>query len=130
MKKFARFMPLIACLSTSVAIAGDFDGSKPLICAPVEAMSCASGQPCASGRPVDVGAPAFFRVDVAKKTIAGPKHTTQIRMIEKGKDQLQLQGTEFGLAWTLVLNTADGTISATYLDRDDVTVLFGSCTPL
>jgi len=130
MKRFIRIASLTACLPLGAAIAGDFDGSKVLICAPVEAMDCVGGQACGKGRPADIGAPAFFRVDVAKKEIAGPKRTTQVKFMEKGENQLLLQGTELGYAWTFALNSDNGTMAVTFVDREGAAVLFGSCTPL
>lgn len=110
--------------------AADFDGSKLLICAPVEAMDCASGQACTKGRPEDIAAPAFMRIDFKKKTIVGPKRTTPIVSLEKGESQLLLQGTELGYGWTLALDRSSGKMAATLVDRDGVFVLFGNCTPL
>ena len=130
MKGITRIACLMACLPLGAAIAADFDGSKVLICAPVEAMDCAGGQACGRGRPADIGAPAFFRVDVEKKAISGPKRATQIRFMEKGANQLLLQGTELGYAWTFALNSDDGTMAVTFVDREGAAVLFGSCTPL
>jgi len=131
MKNFVRFIPfLIAFLPESIAIAGDFDGSKKLICAPVEAMNCVSGEPCASGRPIDFGAPSFLRIDIAKKTIDGPHRSTKIQIVEKSENQILLLGTELNIAWTLALNTAEGTIAGTLANRDGSVALFGSCTPL
>jgi hypothetical protein len=114
----------------SAAIAGDFDGSKPLICAPVEAMACSTGEGCEAGIPDDVGAPAFMRIDFAKKVIVGPKRTSPIRSMEKDEKQILLQGTELGLAWSMALDTADGKMVSTFSSRDGAFVLFGSCTPL
>ena len=57
-----RFLPLVAALAwlaAGTASAGDFDGSKLLICAPVEAIDCAPGEDCTKGRPDDIGAPSF-----------------------------------------------------------------------
>jgi len=129
MKKLVLFTPLIACLSMSTAIAGDFDGTKLLICAPTEAMNCVSGEPCTSGRPIDFGVPAFLHIDVAKKTIGGPKRTTKIQIVEKSENQILLLGTELNIAWTLALNTTEGTIAGTLADRDGAVALFGACTP-
>ena len=114
----------------STAIAGDFDGSKLLICAPVEAMSCAAGEECEKGVPDDVGAPAFMRIDFTKKVIVGPKRTSPIRFMDKDENQILLQGTELGLAWGMALNTADGKMVLTLSNLDSAFVLFGSCTPL
>lgn len=114
----------------STAIAGDFDGSRQLICAPVEAMECHPGDGCEAGTPDDVGAPAFMRVDFAKKVIIGPKRTSPIRSMDKEEKQILLQGTELGLAWSMALNSADGKMVLTLSNRDGAFVLFGSCTPL
>lgn len=130
MKRFNRIATLIACLPLGAAIAGDFDGSKVLICAPVEAMDCASGKACDKGRPADIGAPAFFRVDVENKSVTGPKRTTRVQFMEKGERQLLLQGTELGYAWTIALNSDNGRMAITFVDREGAAVLFGSCTPL
>jgi len=114
----------------SPAFAADFDGSKPLICAPVEAMECYSGEKCEAGIPDDVGAPAFMRIDFARKVIVGPKRTSPIRSMEKDEKQILLQGTELGLAWSMALNIMDGKMVSTFSSRDGAYVLFGSCTPL
>jgi hypothetical protein len=131
MEKTVR-LPLAALLWSlgSTAIAVDFDGSKPLICAPVEAMECHAGEKCEAGIPDDVGAPAFMRIDFAKKVIVGPKRTSPIRAMEKDENQILLQGTELGLAWSMALNLKDGRMVSTFSSRDGAFVLFGSCTPL
>lgn len=131
MKKMMR-LPLAGLVWAlgSTAMAGDFDGSKKLICAPVEAMECHAGEKCETGIPDDVGAPAFMRIDFAKKVIVGPKRTSPIRSMDKDENQVLLQGTELGLAWSMALNTADGKMVSTFSSRDGAFVLFGSCTPL
>ena len=128
-----RFLPLVLALvwiTAGPASAGDFDGSKLLICAPVEAIDCAAGAACTKGRPEDLGAPRFLRIDVAQKVIVGPQRTSPILFMDKSDDQLLLQGTELGYGWTLVLDQESGTLSATLVNREGAVVLFGSCTPL
>jgi hypothetical protein len=44
-------------LATTPTMAGDFDGSRLLICAPVQAFDCAPGEECAKGLPEEIGAP-------------------------------------------------------------------------
>jgi hypothetical protein len=112
------------------AQAGDFDGSRLLICAPVEAKSCSPGEACSNSTPSAVGAPAFVRIDFEKQVVIGPQRTTPIRVMEKGETQILLMGTELGFGWTLVLDQDSGELSATLSDRDGAVVLFGSCTPL
>jgi len=130
MKLFHILILSIAFLSAGSASAGDFDGSKVLICAPIEVSDCAPGETCRKGAPADVGVPAFIRIDIAKKSVVGPKRTTPIVSIEKSEQQILLQGTELGYAWTLVLDQDSGELSGSFLNREDVFVLFGSCTPL
>lgn len=129
-KRILSIFPAAAFLLSAPAVASDFDGSKLLICATVEAMDCASGEDCTKGRPDDIGAPAFLRIDFAKKSIGGPKRSTQILFIEKSEGQILLQGTELGHAWTLALDQMNGKMAVTLVDREGAFVLFGSCTPL
>jgi hypothetical protein len=114
----------------SPAFAADFDGTKPLICAPVEAMECHTGEGCEKGIPDDIGAPAFMRIDFTKKVIVGPKRTSPIRAMEKDDKQILLQGTELGLAWSMALTVENGKMVSTFSSRDGAFVLFGACTPL
>jgi hypothetical protein len=127
-----RILHMVAVLAwlTAGAAAGDFDGSKLLLCASVEAIDCASGEECKKGRPDDIGAPNFLRIDVAQKVIIGSKRTTPILFVDKSDDQLLLQGKELGYGWTLVLDQESGKMTATLVNREEVFVLFGSCTPL
>jgi hypothetical protein len=119
-----------AALLCSTAVFGaDFDGSKRLICATVDAHACDPGEACLRGLPDDIGVPRFMRIDFAAKTIAGPKRTTQIRYIDTSADQILMQGTELGYAWTVVLDKTDGAMSMTLVSRDDAFTAFGYCTP-
>jgi hypothetical protein len=120
----------LAFITSGTVLAGDFDGSKQLICATVDAMDCVSAEECTKGRPEDMGAPTFLRIDFAQKTIGGPKRTTSIVSMDASEDQVLLQGKEQGYGWTFALDQQGGKFSATLVNRDGVFVLFGSCTPL
>jgi hypothetical protein len=130
MRRFLHLVAALAWLTAGTAFASDFDGSKLLICAPVEAMDCAPGEACTKGRPGDIGAPSFLRIDFAQKVIVGPKRTTPIVFMDKSDNQILLQGTELGYGWTLALDQESGTITVTLVNREEAFVLFGSCTPL
>ena len=130
MRRFLSMVAVLVLLTAGTASAGDFDGSRLLICAPVEALDCAAGEACTKGRPDDIGAPKFLRIDFAQKVIVGPQQTTPILFMDKSDDQLLLQGKELGFGWTLVLDQESGTMSATLVNREGAVVLFGSCTPL
>lgn len=112
------------------APAADFDGSKRLICATVEARDCVAGDECFRGLPDEVGAPNFVRIDFEKKSVFGPHRTTPIRFIEKDEHQLLLQGAELGFVWVIALDRESGRFSASLTNREGAFVLFGACTPL
>lgn len=120
----------LALAAAWTSSAADFDGSKMLICAPVEAMDCAPGAVCGRGVPGDIGAPAFIRIDFSKKVVIGPKRTTPIIAIEKNESQVLLQGNELGYGWSIAVDQEDGEMSATLTNHEGAYVLFGSCTPL
>ena len=130
MTRVLHIVAALALLTWGAAAAGDFDGSKLLICAPVEALDCGPGEGCVKERPEDVGAPNFLRIDIANNVIIGPKQTTPILLMDKSDDQILLQGKELGYAWTLVLAQDSGTMTVTLVNREAAFVLFGSCTPL
>jgi hypothetical protein len=125
-----HIMAALTFMTFGTALAADFDGSKLLICATVDAMDCVSGEDCTTGRPGDMGAPAFLRIDFAQKTIGGPNRTAPIVSMDTSGEQILLQGKEQGYGWTFALNQEGGKFSATLVNRDGVFVLFGSCTPL
>lgn len=110
------------------ALAGNFDGSTPLICATVQAMECVMGEDCTRGLASDIGAPTFMRIDFAQKAVIGPQRTSPVRHMEATERQLLLQGTELGLAWSIALDKDTGEMSATLVNRDGAILLFGACT--
>jgi hypothetical protein len=120
---------LIGCCALSPAFASDFDGSKALICATVEARDCVLGSTCYAGHAREIGAPGFMRIDFAGKTIKGPERKTPITSMEKGKNQLMMQGTELGYGWAFAINQSNGDFSASMTNIDGTFLLFGSCTP-
>jgi len=115
--------------AVSPAFAADvFDGTKPLLCASIEALDCDPGVPCERGIPDIMGAPQFLRVDFAKNEIAGPKMTTKIRSVEKDDDQIVLQGYEIGLGWTLAIDRATGNARISFAGSDATFIVFAACT--
>ena len=119
----------MACVLVSPTVAGDFNGSKRLICATVDARDCVRGEKCFHGAE-DIGAPEFLHIDFKNKSIIGPQRTTPIVMMEKDERQLLLQGKELDYAWVLALDQVSGRFSATLTNIDGAFVLFGNCTPL
>ena len=115
-------------LAATPTMAGDFDGSRLLICAPVQAFDCAPGEECAKGLPEEIGAPPFMRIDVANKAVIGPKRTSPILLADKSDTQLLLQGAEFGYGWVIAVDQETGRMTTTLANHENVFVLFGACT--
>ena len=118
----------LVCATPSWVLSADFDSSKPLLCATIDAHFCDVGEVCYRTLPSILGAPEFMRINFAKKAIVGPQRTTEIQHMEPSDGQLLLQGTELGYAWSVALDTKTGAMSTTLVNREDVFVLFGSCT--
>jgi hypothetical protein len=106
-----------------------FDGTRPLLCATIEAIDCAPGEQCERGLPEIIGAPQFMRIDFAKKEVIGPKRSSEIRLMHKNDEQLTLQGYELGMGWTLALDRNTGKMTVTFARGESAFVVFGACTP-
>lgn len=120
----------LGCLLATTTHATDFDGSKPLICATVEARDCVLGEGCFSGEARTVGAPAFFRLDFSKKLLSGQERASPIAAMEQDEDSVLLQGSEIGYGWTIGISKHNGTFSASMTNYEGSFLLFGNCTVL
>jgi len=131
-------MKILACsiivsllfLSHQAWAEDSYDGTKPLLCASIEAIICEPGEPCEKDLPERLGAPQFMKVDFTKKEIIGPKRTTAIRLMEKTDGQLMLQGFELGMGWTFAIDRTNGKMMSTLIGAETAFVVFGACTPL
>jgi hypothetical protein len=119
---------LLCALAAPVFAEEAIDGTKPLICATIQAVSCASGEECERGLPESIGAPQFLRIDFVKKEIIGPKRSTQILFMEKSDEQITMQGFELGMGWTLAIDRSTGKAVITSANREEGVVIFGACT--
>ena len=119
---------LLCALTVPVFAEEAIDGTKPLICASMQAVSCAPGEECERGLPESIGAPQFLRIDFVKKEIIGPKRTAQILFMEKSDEQITMQGFELGMGWTIAIDRATGKAVITFANREQGIVIFGACT--
>ncbi|MGF6485002.1 hypothetical protein [Paraburkholderia sp. JPY419] len=110
--------------------AADFDGSKRLMCATIDAHACDPGIACTRALPADLGLPKFLTLDFDKRAVVGPAHTTPMLSVTKEADQLVMLGNEMGFGWTLAVDSTDGEMTLMVANRNDAFVLFGNCTPL
>lgn len=122
---------LISGLPSHV-LAGDFDGSRPLLCAVIETIECTPDGECLRGEAESIDMPAFLKIDFAKKTISGTRQdgtvrNTEIKTMERVDGNLILQGVQNGKAWTMVISEATGKATITAADNQVGFVVFGAC---
>lgn len=118
----------ISIVAVPVFAQETFDGSKPLICASIQVFNCSPGEDCERGLPESVGAPQFLRIDLAKKEIIGPKRTAKIVSLDKGEEQIILQGVELGMGWTIALDRISGKATITFAGKREGFIVFAACT--
>ncbi len=121
------------CLIPIAVVAGDFDGSKPLLFAVIETVECTPGSECLRGTAESVGIPQFLKINFEGKTISstpesGTIRTTKIKNLERIEGKLILQGVQNGKAWNMVINEATGKVTMSASDEQAGFVVFGACT--
>jgi len=95
---------LLSSMAVFPAFASDFDGSKALICATVEARDCVLGSECFTGHARKIGAPPFLRIDFEKKIVSGTERDSAITNFDKTEDQVLMQGIDLDFGWVLALD--------------------------
>ncbi len=132
---------LLVGFSVVPAMAQDFDGSKPLLCASMDIRECDRGKACETRQAIDVNAPQFLRIDFAENRLDGRRadgteSTTAIERIENVDNKIILQGVEDGaegvrdgLGWSLAIAMDTGRMVLTGAGDDVAFVIFGACTP-
>ncbi len=110
------------------ARAGDFDGSKRLLCAPADIFECGPSVACQRSTPEDADVSRFLRVDFKKKRLAWGEHTAVIQNVVKKEGKTILQGAENGRGWSIVIDQKSGTMSGAISDTARGFLLFGACT--
>lgn len=123
---------LCVCLGVATtAVAGDFDGSEKLICAPSDIYECGPATDCQRVTHEVANIPRFIQINVKKKklsgTIGGEEVTTSIQNVEKKDGKLTLQGAESARAWSVVIDQKTGLMSASASNEIAGFILFGGC---
>jgi hypothetical protein len=121
---------MLVLAGVTPALAANFDGSKPLICAITTIMECDAAN-CDRYAPegTTVGAPSFIKIDVNTKVVTasfGRKSTLGTTTHTDGR--LVLQGGENGRGWSATIDENSGEMSASVVDKDYTFSLFGACT--
>jgi hypothetical protein len=127
-----------AVLSAAVAVpsvfAGDFDGSKPMICAALKAIACQADGECKQDTVENLNIPQFFWVDVTAKTVGerdpdNQVRTSAIQSVTQSDTYLVLQGSKESLGWTGTISKSSGRLTLTGSRGASAMVVYGACTP-
>ncbi len=134
LKSAALAGALSACIAVPPAIAGDYDGSKPLICAALVAISCQANAECKQGTVESLNIPQFFWVDAAAKTVGekdpdGQIRSGEIQSVTQSDTFLILQGTKESMGWSATISKASGKLTVTASKGTSAMVVYGACTP-
>ena len=121
-------------------LAGSFDGSKTLLCAPQSAVECGPDGSCQQVSPTSVNLPDFFQIDFKEKMITrvtgSEKHRgSKIKNMEVLDSKLVLQGADDGIenvrdgiAWSMTIAQDTGKLVASAAGDGEAFVIFGACT--
>jgi hypothetical protein len=138
--KIYGLVVMIICIFPFTAFAGDFDGSKPLICAVMDLVECQPGGKCQQVTAEDVGIPQFWKINFKDKKISstqadGSQRSTTIERLEKIDGKVIIQGAEDGiegvrdgLGWSLAIAEETGKTVLTACGDEVGFVMFGACT--
>ena len=144
MRKLKLIGLILLCLwiAPFAATAGDYDGSKSLLCAPINVIECISDGECQKVTNESVGLPAFLSINFAEKKISpAPKgestRNTAIKNMEHIDGKLILNGAEDGiegvrdgLGWSMAIGEETGKMVLTGSGDHVGFVIFGACIPL
>jgi len=142
-KLFTGMCTLVMLLILAVpctVLAGSFDGSNTLLCAPQSAVECGPDGSCQQVSPTSVNLPDFFQIDFKAKMItriSGQENQkgSMINNMEVLDSKLILQGADDGvenvrdgLAWSMSIAQDTGKLVASAAGDQEAFVIFGACT--
>lgn len=112
--------------------AGEFDGSKPLVCALLELSSCESGSDCRKETPDSVNVPQFVFIDAKQNTISGTRPggqtlSSKIAQEQRLGDLLVLDGAEGSVSWSINISQSTGKMSFASVGDGVAFIVFGAC---
>ena len=113
------------------AAAGKYDGSVPLVCAATTVSECDADGRCQRRNAEKVNFPPLFKVDVKAMKLwelgAEKPRETAIRNVDRANNKMILSGAEGERGWTVLVNEANGKMSATAAGDGEGFVIFGQC---
>jgi hypothetical protein len=119
---------LLLCVLAARAPAADFDGTRPFICAVIDANDCALGIACIHELAQDVNLPQFIKVDFGAKTISARGRTAPIQSTSRSSGMLVIQGVQEKRAYSITVAEETGSFVGTVAGDGEAFAVFGACT--
>jgi len=131
-------LPGLSCVTD--AVAAGFDGSAPLLCAPITVTECDPDATCKALSVAEAGLPQFVVIDFEEKLIkptpeTGKTNTSKIASLSDIDGKLILQGAEDGrndekdgLGWTISIEQESGKLVMAAAGEQVAFVIYGACT--
>ena len=139
--KFAALFAIIIALATN-AVAGDFDGSKPLFGTTIKVIEIKQHKISDNVDPDTIGLPKNFLIDFDARVLRPSKDSLvrkaiSFKNVEHIEDKVVMQGIdegvegiEDGLAWSLAISQKNGKAVLSASGDGVAYVVFGVCTPI
>ena len=123
---------LTLSMATTAAFANKFDGSKPLLCAATQTVSCDSVVDCIKGPAEAVNLPVFMKFDAEKKEVISAKQsdeprTSKILQVDNQENALVFVGIDPAGAWGASIDKTTGNITLSIAVGGTGYLVFGSC---
>jgi len=131
----------LICLIHTPASAGDFDGSKALVCACMRIVQCGPDGNCVQVSAEDIGLPEFLSMNFQEKTVSALQRgenqpPSRIKNVERIYRKLIIQGVEEGVkdvhegvGWSIAISEETGKMVITGSGEQTGMVVFGACIP-
>jgi hypothetical protein len=122
--------------------AGDFDGSKPLLCSVLAVIECTPTDGCSEVARESVALPQFLKVDFEQKSVRAARESegnrnSEIKRMERLGGKLILQGADEGIqdvrdgiGWTATVSEETGKFVLTASGDAEAFIVYGACIPL
>jgi hypothetical protein len=122
------FAIALSTLATA-ALAEDFDGSRTMVCAPMQGHDCLPTEKSCKALEPRMEKTGDFGFDIANKQVWSPYRTKNlpIEHVSTNAESLVLQGTTLQLVWSGTIHRKTGRMTVVVADREGAYVVFGQC---
>ena len=116
-------------LAGAAGAAGNFDGTKALVCKFESAAACDTDALCGAVEMADMDLPESIRVDFNGRKLRTPdgQRSSPIDAKNVSDAALIAQGSQNGRSWSMTIDRETGHMTGTIAETDGAFVLFGTC---